>query len=184
MTCPFVSRALAATIALTLALFQSPESTSQMIWRSPYLAATDWTVASMFFTLWLSSWIRSIWRGCAAETGITLADGVLPALAGYDWPGNLRQLTGMLRTLIALAGPNGFIGMQDLPPVIRSRPKLAPIANALPALPAISLAPISATLAGITEQAIRAAIEASNGNVAAAARKLGVSRSTLYRHMT
>ena len=128
--------------------------------------------------------IRSIWRGCAAETGITLADGVLPALAGYDWPGNLRQLTGMLRTLIALAGPNGFIGMQDLPPVIRSRPKLAPIANALPALPAISLAPISATLAGITEQAIRAAIEASNGNVAAAARKLGVSRSTLYRHMT
>jgi len=90
----------------------------------------------------------------------------------------------MLRTLIALAGPNGFIGMQDLPPVIRSRPKLAPIANALPALPAISLAPISATLAGITEQAIRAAIEASNGNVAAAARKLGVSRSTLYRHMT
>jgi transcriptional regulator of acetoin/glycerol metabolism len=39
------------------------------------------------------------------------------------------------------------------------------------------------TLAGITEQAIRAAIEASGGNVAAAARRLGVSRSTLYRHM-
>jgi transcriptional regulator of acetoin/glycerol metabolism len=42
----------------------------------------------------------------------------------------------------------------------------------------------SATLAGITDQAIRAAIEASGGNIAAAARRLGVSRSTLYRHMS
>jgi transcriptional regulator of acetoin/glycerol metabolism len=127
--------------------------------------------------------INGIWRRCAAETGITLAGGVLPALTAYDWPGNLRQLTGMLRTLIALAGPNGFIGMQDLPPVIRSR-QPATLANASTSGPAISLAPASATLAGITEQAIHAAIEASNGNVAAAARKLGVSRSTLYRHMT
>ncbi|HEV8463437.1 MAG TPA: sigma-54-dependent Fis family transcriptional regulator [Pseudolabrys sp.] len=126
--------------------------------------------------------INGIWRRCAAETGITLADGVLPALAAYEWPGNLRQLTGMLRTLVALAGPNGFIGMQDLPPVIRLRQPATP-ANASTSGPAISPAPASATLAGITEQAIRAAIEASNGNVAAAARKLGVSRSTLYRHM-
>jgi transcriptional regulator of acetoin/glycerol metabolism len=127
--------------------------------------------------------INGIWRRCAAETGITLAGGVLPALADYDWPGNLRQLSGMLRTLIALAGPNGFIGMQDLPPVIRSRQPATP-ANAPTSGPAVSPAPASATLAGITEQAIRAAIEASNGNVAAAARALGVSRSTLYRHMT
>jgi Transcriptional regulator containing PAS, AAA-type ATPase, and DNA-binding domains len=103
--------------------------------------------------------IGSIWRGCAAETGITLADGVLPALASYEWPGNLRQLTGMLRTLIALAGPNGFIGMQDLPPAIRLRQPVAP-AHASTGGTAISLAPISETLAGITEQAIRAAIEA------------------------
>jgi len=136
--------------------------------------------------------ITRIWRGCAAETGITLAEGVLPALASYDWPGNLRQLTGMLRTLIALAGPNGFIGMQDLPPAIRARPVATPGAD--PSMPGSATAntanagaPVgsahgSATLAGITDQAIRAAIDASGGNVAAAARRLGVSRSTLYRH--
>jgi len=138
--------------------------------------------------------INGIWRGCAADTGIKLADGVLPALAAYEWPGNLRQLTGMLRTLIALAGPNGFIGMQELPPAIRARQQATRSAAAQAAGSATQsaaesgfAAPIghgSATLAGITEQAIRAAIEASNGNVAAAARKLGVSRSTLYRHMT
>ncbi len=127
--------------------------------------------------------INGIWRGCAADTGIKLADGVLPALAAYEWPGNLRQLTGMLRTLIALAGPNGFIGMQDLPPAIRSRQSATP-ATVSTGSAAISVAPTPATLAGITDQAIRAAIDASNGNVAAAARALGVSRSTLYRHMT
>ncbi len=128
--------------------------------------------------------INGIWRACVADTGITLADGVLPALAAYEWPGNLRQLTGMLRTLVALAGPNGFIGMQDLPPVIRARQPATP-ANASASGAVNTVAPTTpATLAGITEQAIRAAIEASNGNVAAAARKLGVSRSTLYRHMT
>ncbi|HET7065927.1 MAG TPA: sigma-54-dependent Fis family transcriptional regulator [Rudaea sp.] len=131
--------------------------------------------------------IRSIWRGCAAETGITLADGVLPALAAYEWPGNLRQLTGMLRTLIALAGPNGFIGMQDLPPAIRQRQQALSTADAsAPSKSSASttVAHSSTTLAGITDQAIRAAIEAAKGNVAAAARALGVSRSTLYRHMT
>src|SRR5262245_18993519 len=40
MICPLVSRVLAATIASTLAPFQSPESTSQMIWRKPYFAST------------------------------------------------------------------------------------------------------------------------------------------------
>jgi transcriptional regulator of acetoin/glycerol metabolism len=137
--------------------------------------------------------INGIWRAYAADTGIKLADGVLPALADYDWPGNLRQVTGMLRTLIALAGPNGFIGMQDLPPVIRARQQRPSVANEstmgssmmnLPKGSPTSMAHGSATLAGITDQAIRAAIEASDGNVAAAARKLGVSRSTLYRHMS
>ncbi|HET7779672.1 MAG TPA: sigma-54-dependent Fis family transcriptional regulator [Rudaea sp.] len=132
--------------------------------------------------------INGIWRGCAADTGIKLADGVLPALAAYDWPGNLRQLTGMLRTLIALAGPNGFIGMQDLPPVIRQRQQSLPTADvsAIPSKPNASTTAshASTTLAGITEQAIRAAIDAAGGNVAAAARQLGVSRSTLYRHMS
>ena len=89
----------------------------------------------------------------------------------------------MLRTLIALAGPNGFIGVQDLPPAIRARQPATPV-SASTSTAGISVAPTAATLAGITEQAIRAAIEASNGNVAAAARKLGVSRSTLYRHMS
>jgi hypothetical protein len=44
MTCPLVSRAAACTIASVLAPFQSCESTSQMIWVRPYLAATVRTV--------------------------------------------------------------------------------------------------------------------------------------------
>ena len=147
--------------------------------------------------------ISGIWQACANETGITLAETVLPALAAYHWPGNLRQLTGTLRTLIALAGPNGFIGMQDLPPAIRARQGYAASAAVSGArAPADTGATTasshaarafaspnstthdSPTLAGITQQAIREAIDASGGNIAAAARRLGVSRSTLYRHMS
>jgi transcriptional regulator of acetoin/glycerol metabolism len=43
--------------------------------------------------------------------------------------------------------------------------------------------PSSDDLDSITRQAIEAALEAAGGNVSAASRRLGISRSTLYRHL-
>ena len=119
--------------------------------------------------------IESIWKNQAAQTGTRIAADALAALTAYDWPGNLRQLVGAIQTLIALAGPGGHVGMLDLPPEVRSGVSATgSTAHGLPA---------SVTLNEMTNQAIRDAIDAAGGNITAAARRLGVSRSTLYRHL-
>ena len=46
-----------------------------------------------------------------------LADEAKRALAGFDWPGNVRQLENMCRWLSVMA-PNPLIQAQDLPPEI------------------------------------------------------------------
>ncbi|WMJ71115.1 sigma-54-dependent Fis family transcriptional regulator [Stenotrophomonas sp. 24(2023)] len=101
---------------------------------------------------------------------------VLPAdtravLAACLWPGNLRQLSACLRTLVALAEPGQRLGPALLPLQVRQSP----------ALPAQAVA--SGVLDDITEAAMRQALAASDGNVTAAARRLGISRSTLYRRL-
>ena len=120
--------------------------------------------------------IGRIWKSATAGLSITMDEETLEILCAYDWPGNLRQLTSTLRTLIALAGGSGRIERADLPEALLKQPHAA--ASASKGHEGM------ATLAGITEQAIRTAIESTNGNMAAAARKLGVSRSTLYRNLS
>jgi two-component system nitrogen regulation response regulator GlnG len=46
-----------------------------------------------------------------------LADEAKQALAGFDWPGNVRQLENMCRYLSVMA-PNPMIQAQDLPPEV------------------------------------------------------------------
>lgn len=115
--------------------------------------------------------IETFWRRLAAATPIEAS--ALDVLAGYDWPGNLRQLTGMLRTLIALAGPGSAVGADDLPPMLREQGTATGIGGAATA----------GALDEIAERAMRQALEKHAGNVSAAARSLGVSRSTLYRRL-
>ncbi|HEX7917548.1 sigma-54-dependent Fis family transcriptional regulator [Rudaea sp.] len=121
--------------------------------------------------------IETFWARLAPDLATRLDAAALDLLAGYDWPGNLRQLTGTLRTLIALAGPGGGIGVQDLPAMFQGASS-SPSAVAAGADPAIG-----AELCEITERAMRQALDKHAGNVSAAARSLGVSRSTLYRRL-
>ena len=114
--------------------------------------------------------IETFWRRLAAATPIEAS--ALDALAGYDWPGNLRQLTGMLRTLIALAGPGSAVGADDLPPMLREQSTATGIGGGA-----------AGALDEIAERAMRQALDKHAGNVSAAARSLGVSRSTLYRRL-
>lgn len=94
------------------------------------------------------------------------------ALAAHAWPGNVRQLCACLRTLVALSDPGDVIGVDALPAQVRHRAPPAPRpASAGDGLEAMTLA------------AMREALAISGGNVAAAARALGISRSTLYRRL-
>ena len=116
--------------------------------------------------------ITSLWQ--ARSAGRTLDADAMTQLTGYDWPGNLRQLSACLQTLIALSEPGEHLDADLLPPYIRARPAPAIAASALP---------VDAGLDALTRAAMRDALAACNGNVARAARLLGISRSTMYRQL-
>ena len=111
--------------------------------------------------------IRMLWARLGGAA-VSLAPDCLAALARHDWPGNFRQLTGTLRTMIVLAEPGHVCTLADLSPELRG----------VAAPPERSGA---ADLEALTREAMQAALVAAGGNVAAAARRLGINRSTLYR---
>jgi transcriptional regulator of acetoin/glycerol metabolism len=91
-------------------------------------------------------------------------------LLAHRWPGNVRELRSTLALALALAGERGEIG-----------PELLELDEA-PAAPASS-SPPAASLDAIEASAVERVLGEVAGNVSAAARKLGVARSTLYRMM-
>ncbi|MFE1602815.1 sigma-54-dependent Fis family transcriptional regulator [Methylobacterium sp. ID0610] len=121
--------------------------------------------------------VGALWeRLGGARQGIALAPACAAVLAEAEWPGNFRQLVGTLRALLALADPGDVVGIDALPEPIRKRqpaalPEPAPRPQAEP----------GHRLDSIAREAMRAALDAAGGNVSEAARRLGISRSTLYR---
>ena len=122
----------------------------------------------------LPALVQTLWARMG--DGRRLSVDALMALSSYDWPGNLRQLVACLRTVVALSEPDTVIGTSALPAYLRGIPARAVAAAATP---------IAADehLDAQTLAAMRAAVDACHGNIALAARKLGISRSTLYRRL-
>lgn len=103
--------------------------------------------------------------------------GVAAAFADFAWPGNLRQLVNALRTACALLDDDeNRIGWQHLPDDLaedlRQRRAPEPI-----------LADASENLRDVSAATIARAISQSHGNMSEAARRLGISRNTLYRRL-
>jgi transcriptional regulator of acetoin/glycerol metabolism len=120
--------------------------------------------------------IETFWERLAVDTATRLGDDAFDILMRYHWPGNLRQFTGTLRTLIALAGPGGTVHAADLPALLHAQGPQPDSGQPPPSHAA-------AALSDITERAMRQALDKHAGNVSAAARSLGVSRGTLYRRL-
>ncbi|MGP9812337.1 sigma-54-dependent Fis family transcriptional regulator [Rhodopseudomonas sp. NSM] len=120
--------------------------------------------------------IRGVWRQLGGEAaGVQLSEEVERRLAGYDWPGNFRQLVGTLRALLVLGEPGHPVEVSALPAEISAAvgsPGEAPLDP--PPVP---------SLAAQTRSALQLALEASGGNVSRAARRLGIDRSTYYRRL-
>jgi transcriptional regulator with GAF, ATPase, and Fis domain len=115
-----------------------------------------------------------------------LDPGAVAALAGYSWPGNVRELENVLeRALILARGTE--ITAADLE--FTRRPSAAAPAAAAPVImtagarPADGGRPLAERLQEQERTAIVAAIDAAQGNIAHAARALGINRSTLYYRM-
>jgi transcriptional regulator of acetoin/glycerol metabolism len=114
--------------------------------------------------------------------------GLMAAMSAYRWPGNLRQLHSLLRTVCALLDPDEHTldwhhlpddMAQDLQSIAQQTEQAAPSS----ALPTPIAAPGEANLRRLSDQAIQQVIQSTQGNMSEAARRLGISRNTLYRRV-
>jgi transcriptional regulator of acetoin/glycerol metabolism len=138
--------------------------------------------------------VQALWKDIGGSRGITLETGSIALLAAHSWPGNFRQLTSALKVLAALADPGQCLTPDNLPEGVLGREKAVtspPIAAETPVFrptdgPGSGWGPgrRDASLDSLTREAMRAALEACDGNVSKAARRLGVHRSTLYRRLS
>ena len=111
-----------------------------------------------------------------AGPGVTLEwePAAMDLLLNYPWPGNLRQLRNVLRTVTALCEDNR-ITVADLPDEI-GRPPLTDEAADAPEETFNAL--------GVAERdALLRMLEGLHWNVSLVAKNLGLSRNTLYRRM-
>ncbi len=108
-----------------------------------------------------------------------LSPDALGALSAYDFPGNVRELSNVVEQAVALSAGR-IIEVRDLPAPLNA-PAAAPPGATSPAAAPLGTAP--KTLDELTRDAIIAGIKVRNGNMAAVAQDLGISRVTLWRRM-
>jgi Nif-specific regulatory protein len=110
----------------------------------------------------------------------------LAKLREYTWPGNVRELENIVERAMILS-KGGELGAQHLDFGRRAQSNSAvndsgthPVAAAAPPVTSDDGRPLAERLLESERKEIVAAIERSKGNIASAARQLGINRSTLY----
>jgi transcriptional regulator of acetoin/glycerol metabolism len=137
------------------------------------------------------------------DLGGCLADDARTALAAHDWPGNYRELFSVLRRLRCqhpgpapvtaadlpedIAAPVGVVGtmhpMPSAPTATRPPQDIGQPEWAAPGTGPVPAAGPPDDLHTLERQAIDQALQACQGNISRAARRLGIHRSTLYRKL-
>ncbi len=124
---------------------------------------------------------------------INITDDALTLLAGYDWPGNVRQLQNALfRAAVLCDAPE--LTTADFPQIAqesfsrRRQPRATMMGHRIPVTPAggVPLYTPEGHLRPLEEieaDVIRLAISHYRGRMSEVARRLGIGRSTLYRKL-
>ncbi|MDN4061579.1 sigma-54-dependent Fis family transcriptional regulator [Massilia sp. YIM B02769] len=122
---------------------------------------------------------------------VELDEALLAALDRLRWPGNVRQLRHLLRSMIALRESDS-LGLRDLPPEYRldlddAAPALAVAPASGPtaplALPGDAPDPALTALESAEREVLLQALERHGWNMSGVARELNISRNTLYRKL-
>lgn len=106
---------------------------------------------------------------------VALGPGALARLLQHNWPGNIRELAGVLETAL-LEATNGVIRASDLAlpsgdgPEPQFQPQPQPVVQ-----------PASLSLDAVIRLHVQYVLDLNRGNKLRAARQLCISRSTLYR---
>ena len=102
----------------------------------------------------------------------TFGSKVMAILCAYPWPGNVRELRNVVEGLL-LSSTEDHVRVDELPEEMLGLTDSADDAS-------VAIEPVT-NLEDTERQAIVSALASVQGNLARAARALGVSRSTLYR---
>ena len=148
----------------------------------------------------LAALVARLLQAEAPERALRVDDALMAAFARLRWPGNVRQLANVLRTAVALLDDSdGVLTEVEMPEDLQAEmataaaPALGMVANRAEAraperegsAPASAHDGVTdgspADLRQLTDARIRATLAAVGGNVSEAARRLGISRNTLYR---
>ncbi|WP_018410192.1 sigma-54-dependent Fis family transcriptional regulator [Methyloversatilis thermotolerans] len=137
---------------------------------------------------------RALIERCLAEENagrhppVRIGQAAMQVLDRYRWPGNIRQMRYVLRTLVAMSD-GGEITLRDMPAELMEAPEPAAVATGgtspgaapgdMPAAPTSNLNPLQSA----ERDALLAELRRHRWNIAGLARELGVSRNTVYRKM-
>ena len=117
--------------------------------------------------------------GAAAAKAGRRVEGFTPAaleaLVSHGWPGNVRELEHAVARA-AFLGRESLVDVCDLPPTVIGRGPVGPGDGGRRGAP-----PLKAAMAVPERQLILEALERSNWRRDAAARALGINRTTLYK---
>ena len=112
-----------------------------------------------------------------ADATVTLDEALMDALDRHRWPGNVRQLRNVLRTMVALRNAD-VIGVDSLPADFFSGRRIADQIATTPA-PETTLNPLESA----ERDALIQELKMSRWNLSKVAKQLKLSRNTLYRKL-
>jgi transcriptional regulator of acetoin/glycerol metabolism len=103
-----------------------------------------------------------------------LSAEIMAVLRAYSWPGNVREIRNVIENLL-LTSNEEVVSLDELPAELLDETATVSVVPPLPDQ--------STSLEDTERLAIARAVRSAGGNLAQAARALGVSRSTLYRKL-
>jgi DNA-binding NtrC family response regulator len=117
--------------------------------------------------------------GADGKEAVVVAQDAMRRLMAFEWPGNVRQLENVVERALALGGGRRLVEVDDLPPEMRAEaapvsfvPRLSDDGVDLPSL-----------VGEFERQLIDQALARTDGNRGAAARLLGLKRTTLVEKL-
>lgn len=125
----------------------------------------------------------------AAKSGIQLSEETVDLMVVYDWPGNIRQLCNEVRRMVAFAESGTIITPESLSSeIVRVGHELdavlpGPMKTAPPIMTSSDATTLAAAVEEIERRMIQEALHRCSGNIARAAKELGLSRKGLYLKM-
>jgi len=99
----------------------------------------------------------------------TISEDAMRSLLSYDWPGNVRELENAIESAVAL-GSGLILNLEDLPSNLQPNEKLLDSDELMP-------------FKELERRAILRALRKTRGDKLAAARLLGMGKTTLYRKL-